>query len=92
MYRAPEAPPPRCPSCGSASLSPETRLDPSEGYLRVHFHVAGGPPGLLGGPTESFVVDRARVCLGCGHVMTGLSARTLAQLRARLGQLAPMAG
>ncbi len=90
MYRAPEAPPLRCPACGATSLSPQTKLDPSEGYLNVHFHVAGAPPGLLGvPPTERFVVDRARICLDCGHAVMGLSARALAQLRGRLAHLAP---
>jgi len=93
MYRDPGATPPRCPLCGGTSLTPETKLDPSEGYLNVHYEVAGGEPGLLGSaPVERFAVDRARICLDCGHVVTGMSARTLAMLRARLGQLAPVRG
>ncbi len=89
MYREPDPTTRRCPSCGSESLSEETKLDPSEGYLNVHFAVAGAPPALLGGnQTESYRVDRARVCLGCGHVVAVMGRAALARLRSRAGALA----
>lgn len=89
MYREPDPVTRRCPSCGSESLSEETMLDPSEGYLNLRFAVTGAAPTFLGGaPTESFRVDRARVCLGCGHLVVVMGRAALARLRSRAGALA----
>jgi hypothetical protein len=70
-----------------------TYVTPTEGYLRVHFTVRDGPRGFLGSiPREHFEVDRARVCLACGHVSLGLGAKTLARLRREAASLEPCEG
>ncbi len=84
---------PRCPACGDSNLTPSTYVTPTEGYVRVQFEVRGERPGFLGGlPREHFEVDRATVCLGCGHVSFGLSRATLALLRERVSSLRPYEG
>lgn len=87
MYRSPDETP-RCPCCQSIELGPLTKFDPSEGYARVHFRVKGATAGLLGSPANAaYTVDRARVCLRCGHVMHFLSAEQCADLRRRIESL-----
>ncbi|HEX8793953.1 MAG TPA: hypothetical protein VF765_23590 [Polyangiaceae bacterium] len=92
MYRAPDAAP-RCVACGETQLAGPTWFTVSEGFARVYFEKRGAKPGFLGGSAkEGFHVNRARVCLACGHVMLGLSDDQLQQLRDKLGTLQPMEG
>jgi len=92
MYRAPDTTP-RCVACGGQSLTPETKFDPSEGWAYVHFAEHGTRSPLFGGgdrPTLTpvrFAIDRARVCLDCGHVKLSMSSKTVAKLRADLANL-----
>ncbi len=91
MYRTPEVAPRPCPMCGESSWTPETKLDPTEGYLKVRFRVANATHTFLGGtPSRDFTVSRARVCLGCGFVATSLSASDLHELKDELSSLTGM--
>lgn len=81
MYRTTDAPQ-RCPVCGGSSTTPPTEFDPSEGYSRVHF---------LRTDTRTrsgFIVDRASVCLDCGHIALSFSPKRLGELRSELPRLA----
>lgn len=89
MYRAPDATP-RCSACGNANLTPATKFDTSEGFPNVYFEKAEPETGFFASNTETFAVDRARVCLDCGHVMFSFSSDKLATLRAHLPRLKPM--
>ena len=91
MYRAPDVTP-RCVSCGDTQLTPATWFTVSEGFAHVYFENRSAKPGLLGQPRESFHVNRARVCLACGHVMLGLAPDDLELLRKKLATLSPMGG
>jgi hypothetical protein len=72
----------RCTACGSDTLTHVSSFDDTSGYSHVVF--------LDGSADERrFRVDRARVCLDCGHVMLAMSPRTLAELRAERGSLRP---
>lgn len=95
MYRAPDTTP-RCPSCGGASLTPETKFDPSEGFSYVHFGQPTTRSSFLGGEQQTLEVaryplERARVCLDCGEVRLSFSKRRLAQLRSDLPGLVALA-
>ena len=88
MYRSPDATP-RCTACGNSQLTPETKFDTSEGFANLFFHYRDATPGFFGGvESRIFALDRARVCLDCGHVMLSLSARKLAALREAMPALA----
>jgi hypothetical protein len=70
--------------CGATALTPPTLLQPTEGHLNLHFQAPGAQPGFLGMmSSETFAVDRASVCLECGHVILGLSPERLQELRAK---------
>lgn len=90
MYREPDRTP-HCAACGRTTLTPPTLLDPSEGYLNVHFQEkTDKPAGWLGPARERFSIKRVRICIECGHVMLFLDAQTLGTLRARLPGLEAM--
>jgi hypothetical protein len=91
MLRVPENIP-RCPMCNESTLTPPTLIQHSaEGTPQVHFKLKGGQPNFFGvTPGETFAVQRASVCLTCGHVALGLTAGTLQRLKDRLGALDPM--
>jgi hypothetical protein len=80
----------RCPLCSSSEVTQPTLFDPSEGYSRVWFLKKDAKAGWLETDRESFTVTRARVCLGCGHVMLALDGDLVAQLRHRLPNVAPV--
>lgn len=86
MYRTPDETP-RCPCCHSLELSEVTKFDPSEGYARVHFEQAQRPSGLFADPFVRYTVNRARVCLACGHVMHFLDEKQRADLAERMASL-----
>jgi len=91
MYRAPDQTP-RCASCGGTSLTPATKFDPSDGFAYVWFRDRRVTPTVLGGDgTQHLAIDRARVCLDCGHVMLGFSDSRLAELRAVSAAFEPVA-
>jgi hypothetical protein len=78
--------------CGATSLTaPTLFLHSGDGNPKVHFKVRGAKAGFLGGAPddEKFVVDRARVCLQCGHVSLGFSAERLQELREKSESLEP---
>jgi hypothetical protein len=85
------SPTPRCSSCGATELTAPTRFDLSSPVTAsVIFRPRTPNPGFLGIQVmHSELVDRARVCLACGHVMLGLSPASLAELRAKIGNLDP---
>ncbi len=64
-----------------------TKLDPSEGNTYLYFSLKVPQPGFFGEKQVRHPVNRARVCLGCGHVMVFLSTLHLQQLRERLTEL-----
>ena len=85
MYREPDRTP-ECTVCGRTSLTPLTRLDPTKGFLAVHFkRMQGGAEGQ-----HSVTLRRARICLECGHVMLFVDKTTLADLKASLPHLTPI--
>jgi hypothetical protein len=89
MYRQPDTTP-RCTACGAVEVTPATFFDNTEGYPRIHFHILGAQPNFLGSkPTETVDVNRARVCLACGHVMLGVSPDQLTALRQKAHALEP---
>jgi hypothetical protein len=89
-YRSAE-PAPRCSSCGGSSLTPSTKFDTSEGYAKVYFENTKVEPSFFGGSgTITFAIDRARVCLDCGHVMLGFSKERLEGLRHEMASLKPI--
>jgi hypothetical protein len=83
----PQSSPPRCVSCGATTLTPPTEIhgSPHHVHQRLVFRTADGD--LTQYPR--FVVDCARACLACGHVMLALTADVLADLRASLPGLTP---
>lgn len=89
-YRTPEKTP-LCASCGGGSLTPATKFDTSEGYPNVYFRNTKVQPSFFGGSDRQwYPVDRARICLDCGHVMLFFSAERLGMLRAETGSLKPV--
>jgi hypothetical protein len=76
--------------CGNTSLTPETKFDPSEGNAVIHFGDASVAQAFMSDPYRRFPVNRARVCLDCGHVALALGPRKLAALRAALAALRPL--
>jgi hypothetical protein len=86
MYRVPDTSP-RCVACGNTNLTPETRFDPSEGNANIHFFDPKAKQGFLDDGHPTFAVNRARVCLDCGHVMLSLGGTRLEQLRAAIDRL-----
>jgi hypothetical protein len=77
--------------CAATAISPPTLFQHSgEGNPELVLQVRGAKPGFLGAiPRETFCVDRASVCLQCGHVILGFSPQRLQQLRERLPSLDP---
>lgn len=93
MYRN-ESKPPTCLACASPHVTPETHFDPSEGDANVIFETPVRPSGFFGGleiPREHFKVNRARICLACGHVMFFLSPRIRRQIESRMAELRAVA-
>jgi hypothetical protein len=82
----------RCTACGSGDVMPPTLFDLSGSTVAtMTFRPRDAKPGFLGVTVlESLRVDRARVCLACGHVMLALRPETLAQLRAKAAMLDPV--
>jgi hypothetical protein len=76
-------------ACGNSNLTPETKFDPSEGNAYIHFRDPTADPTrtFFDDDQPKFAVNRARVCLDCGHVMLSLGRERLAQLRAVIGRL-----
>ena len=92
MYRSPDATP-RCTACGNSQLTPETKFDTSEGLANVYFRHRDAKPDFFGSvESATFAVDRARVCLDCGHVMLSFCEAKLAALREAMPQLVPLPG
>ena len=89
MYRDPDRTP-ECTFCGRTNLSPSTRLDPTKGFLAAHFKRVPTPESGPVSGQHSVVVQRARICLDCGHVMLFIDGKTLAELKAALPALAPI--
>lgn len=87
MYRTPDETP-RCACCHSEQLTDITKFDPSEGYARVHFDNKRPADGVFASRRVQYTVDRARICIACGHVMHFVSARQRAELAKRLDELA----
>ncbi|HEU4413023.1 MAG TPA: hypothetical protein VFS43_47715 [Polyangiaceae bacterium] len=84
--------PPHCSACGSSALTPPTKFDASEGPPAVCFQAKKAERSLFGGPTmHAFVVDRARVCLDCGHVMLSFGRERLDEMRGMMASLKPIA-
>lgn len=82
MYRTPDTRL-RCPRCGGSAITPPTACFAHDGYATVHFHRTDTQTD------ESYRVDRATVCLDCGHVAFGFSTKTLAWLKNGLSRLEP---
>jgi hypothetical protein len=76
-------------ACGNANLTAETKFDPSEGNANIHFFDPKAT-GLFDYSVVTFTVNRARVCLDCGHVMLSFGPARLAELRAAIGRLQGM--
>lgn len=67
--------------CDAHALSNETRLDPSEGRLRLEFGITGAKDGIItSAPVAAFFVDRARVCMSCGYVFMAIDTASLKSL------------
>jgi hypothetical protein len=82
---------PRCASCGATQVTPPTRFDLSSPVnAAVTFRPRAGKSLFGLAVMESFGVDRARICLACGHVMLALSPGKLAELRGKIGGLDPL--
>ncbi len=89
MYREPDATP-RCVSCGATQITPPTLFKNTEGLPCVYFLERGKKAGWsIDTNSKSFSVNRARVCLACGHVMLALSPHELEDLRAKAAELEP---
>jgi hypothetical protein len=88
----PQAYVPRCTSCGATALTPTTHAvgSPHAVELRLRFHRRGAKTGFFGDMPEEFLVNHARVCLACGHVMFALSPQALAKLRERCAEMEPI--
>jgi hypothetical protein len=81
----------RCASCGATQVTPPTLFDLSNPVsATVTFRPRAGKSLFGLAVMETFRVDRARVCLACGHVMLALSPAKLAELRAKMGGLDPL--
>ena len=80
----------QCAACQSTELTPLTRFDPSEGFARVHFLRKSPGSGFFASPYEHITVDRARVCLACGHVMHFLGAKRRRELAEKIAGLSPV--
>jgi hypothetical protein len=90
-YRSPDQTP-LCCSCGSASLTPSTKFDTSEGFAQLYFHDPTIEPSFFGGGgMRTFSIDRARVCLDCGHIMLSFGKKKLEELRDEIASLKPVA-
>ncbi len=89
MYRTADETP-RCPCCHSLELSELTKFDPSEGFSRVHFALKEPGEGFFAERAARYTLDRARICLSCGHAMLFVSEKQRADLAGRIGQLAPV--
>lgn len=90
-YRSP-AQTTRCCSCGSALLTPSTKFDTIDGRPQIYFHDPTIEPSFwVGDGTRTFSVDRARVCLDCGHIMLSFSKEKLEELRGAIASLKPLA-
>lgn len=86
MYRA-DSKVLTCTVCTSPHVTPETKFDPSEGFAKVHFNLKTPAPGFFSESWMSLKVDRARLCLACGHVMYFLSPRARQELERRMPEL-----
>jgi hypothetical protein len=92
MYRT-ESKPPTCLACGSPHVTPETSFDTTEGDPNIYFETRVRPTGFLAeleDTRQRFNVDRAQVCLACGHVMFFLSPSKRRELERRMAELKPM--
>ncbi|MCU0658220.1 MAG: hypothetical protein MUF64_24050 [Polyangiaceae bacterium] len=89
MYRD-AAQRPLCPACGSSNQTEETQFDPSEGYAQIFFRMKTPPRSSWDSDKVRFIVDRARICIDCGHVSLSLSESRRRELAAQLGGLKPM--
>jgi hypothetical protein len=86
MYRTSDAKP-RCLACGNEHLTEPTAFDVTgEGSPVVIFD---NPTTLFGLFNARYRVNRARVCLDCGHVMLAIAGEELENLRAASQSLKP---
>ncbi len=101
MYREPD-PAPRCASCGGASLSPRAKFElsradttdeVSSAQAQIVFRKRGVAPlprtSMWRSDIAVWAIDRARVCLDCGHVMLCFSDEVLAKVRAAMAGYEP---
>ena len=67
-----------CPVCHSNELSEETEFAPFESHARFR----DWEPGILQWKDLTLGAERARICLGCGYLLTFVGAEALAKLKA----------
>ena len=67
----------RCPVCSSEELSREFGYSAFEDHARL----PGSGKSLLGSGDTTFAATRARICLGCGFLMTFVAGSDLRKLR-----------
>ncbi len=76
--------------CASTSLTRPTLFQVSgDSDAKVHFRIRDPAPGFFAATSESFVVDRASICMECGHMILGFSEGRLAELREKMATLEP---
>jgi hypothetical protein len=90
MYREADDSP-RCTACGNPNVTPPTHFDLTEGSASVVFGIRQPEKGWLAETSKRFAVNRARVCLDCGHVMLAFGPERLEELRRALADLRPIA-
>jgi len=91
MYREADDSP-RCTACGKSNVTPPTRFVLDQGVTAgLVFAIRNPEKGWLAKTARAFDVDRARVCLDCGHVMLALGPKRLEELRSEVAGLLPMA-
>jgi hypothetical protein len=94
-YREPPPPTIRCPICDGINLTQVTELaPPGVGALlfKADPRAASSVPTYVGPlkvPVPSHFPIGGRACLGCGHVMLGLSPKLLEDLRSSVTLLEP---
>ncbi len=83
MYRTADPNAPRCTACGGSACTPPTKFDPTKGWSRVYFRTAD--------PRQSYsvTINRARICMECGHVMFGVDSKQLGDLGRAMPMLVP---
>jgi len=84
----------RCPVCGGARLSPETLISGrASNYLAdIYFSVKRTVQGWGGREKQKkeklcIQITRARVCGGCGYVLTFVRRRQLQELQGEWARL-----